>query len=371
MSDVVAIPKSLAEASSARLTWLRFKRHKLALYSAGFLIALYLIVVFCEFFAPYDPNWRNSKAIYAPPQEIHFFDAEDNFHWKPFVYGYQLHINPDTWVREYSEDHSQRFPINFFATGQDYRFWNLFDANFHLFSVSDGQYLHLFGTDRLGRDIFSRVIYGGRVSMSIGLIGVALTLVLGILFGGLAGYLGGKVDTVIQRAIEVIQSIPTLPLWMAMSAALPPHLSPIGVYFGITVILSFIMWTGLAREVRGRFLALRKDDFVIAARLLGASNLRIIFKHMLPSFMSHIITIATLAIPGMILAETALSFLGIGLRPPVVSWGVLLQQAQNYQVIVLTPWLLIPGIFVILVVIAFNLVGDGMRDAADPYGGHH
>lgn len=369
MSDAVAMPNSLAEASSAKLTWLRFRRHKLALYSAGFLILLYLVVAFCEFFAPYDPNWRNPRAIYAPPQEIRFVDAEGNFHWRPFVYGYQLQINPETWVREYSDDYNQRFPLQFLSSGQGYRFWNLFDADRHLVTVADGQYMHLFGTDKLGRDIFSRVIYGGRISMSLGLIGVALTLLLGILFGGLAGYLGGRVDTAVQRVIEVIQSIPTLPLWMAMSAALPPHWSPIGIYFGITVILSFILWTGLAREVRGRFLALRNDDFVIAARLLGASNLRIIFKHMLPSFTSHIITIATLAIPGMILAETALSFLGIGLRPPVVSWGVLLQQAQNYQVIVLTPWLLIPGVFVILVVIAFNLVGDGMRDAADPYAG--
>ena len=371
MSEAAAIPAELAEASSARLTWLRFKRHRLALWAAGFLLVSYIVVGLCEFFAPYDPNWRNPRAIFAPPQEIHFFDHEGNFHLRPFVYGYELNINPETWVREYTEDPSRRYPLKFFSVGQEYEFWNLFNANLHLVTVEDGQYMHLFGTDALGRDIFSRVIYGGRVSMSLGLIGVVLTLFLGILFGGLAGYLGGWVDPLVQRAIEVIQSIPTLPLWMAMSAALPPHWSPIGIYFGLTVILSFIMWTGLAREVRGRFLAMRKEDFVVAARLLGASQMRIIFKHMLPSFTSHIITIATLAIPGMILAETALSFLGIGLRPPVVSWGVLLQQAQNYQVIVLTPWLLIPGLFVILVVIAFNLVGDGMRDAADPYGGRH
>ena len=371
MSEAAAIPLELAEASSARLTWLRFKRHKLALWAASFLILLYVIVGLSEFFAPYDPNWRNPRAIYAPPQEIHFFDHEGNFHLRPFVYGYELNINPETWVREYTEDTSQRYPLKFLSSGQEYKLWNLINARLHLVTVAEDQYMHLFGTDALGRDIFSRVIYGGRISMSLGLIGVILTLFLGILFGGLAGYLGGRTDALIQRAIEVIQSIPTLPLWMAMSAALPPHWSPIGIYFGLTVILSFIMWTGLAREVRGRFLAMRNEDFVIAARLMGASQMRIIFRHMLPSFTSHIITIATLAIPGMILAETALSFLGIGLRPPVVSWGVLLQQAQNYQVIVLTPWLLIPGVFVILVVIAFNLVGDGMRDAADPYGGRH
>ena len=357
------------DLSSARLTWIRFKRHRLAVGSGIFLIAIYFIAAFCEFFAPYDPNYRNPRVVFGPPQEVHFFDHEGNFHLRPFVYGYELTINEETWVREYREDTSQRYPIHFFSRGESYEFWNLFTAERHLFVVDEDHYIHLFGTDKLGRDIFSRVIYGARVSLSLGLLGVILTMVFGVLIGGIAGYVGGRTDAFIQRMIEVLQSIPTLPLWMALSAALPPHWSPLGVYFGIIVILSFIQWTGLARVVRGRFLALREEDFVVAARLLGASQFRIIVKHLVPSFMSHIITTATLAIPGMILAETALSFLGIGLRAPVVSWGVLLQQAQNYQVIVLTPWLMIPGVFVVLVVIAFNLLGDGLRDAADPYGG--
>ncbi|MFT6433714.1 MAG: peptide/nickel transport system permease protein [Candidatus Azotimanducaceae bacterium] len=374
-SAVTAVPgkniQDIGSLSSTRLTWIRFKRHRLAVASGIFLIAIYLIAAFCEFFAPYDPNWRNSKVIYGPPQEVNFVDSSGEFHLRPFVYGYTLHTNPDTWAREYEENTTKMFPLRFFSRGQDYQFWNLFETNIHFVTVADNHYLHFFGTDKIGRDLFSRVIYGARTSLSLGLIGVVLTMFFGIVIGGLAGYYGGRIDSIIQRSIEIIQSIPTLPLWMALSAALPPHWSPLGVYFGIIIILSFIQWTGLARVVRGRFLALREEDFVVAARLLGANQWRIIFKHLLPSFMSHIITTATLAIPSMILAETALSFLGVGLRAPIVSWGVLLQQAQNFQVIVLTPWLLIPGVFVVLVVIAFNLLGDGMRDAADPYDGGH
>jgi peptide/nickel transport system permease protein len=278
-----------------------------------------------------------------------------------------MEVNADTWMREYSENPEKHYPIYFLAQGEQYKLWELVTLDGHLFTVKGGHYIHLYGTDQLGRDLFSRILYGARVSLSIGIIGVFLTLVLGILFGGLAGYLGGFTDRAVQRIIEVLQSLPTLPLWMALSASLPVAWSSLRVYFGVTLILSLFGWTTLARQVRGRFLALREEDFVMAARLLGAGKMRVIFKHMLPSFSSHIITTATLAVPGMILGETALSFLGIGLRPPVVSWGVLMQQAQNYQVIVMTPWLLLPGLFVVLTVMAFNLLGDGLRDAADPY----
>lgn len=356
-----------ASVSPRQLAWVRFKRHRLALASGYFLLFIYFVAGLCEFMTPYGTDTRNVQAINAPPMSVRFVDNEGRFHLRPFVYGYDMHINDETWMREYTENTDKRYPIYFLARGEPYQFWNLFPANLHLFSPGGNGYVHLFGTDQLGRDVFSRVFYGARVSLSIGVIGVLLTLFLGVLLGGLAGYIGGLVDRVVQRVIEVLQSLPTLPLWMALSAALPVSWSSLRVYFGITIILSLFGWPALARQVRGKFLALREEDFVMSARLLGAGRMRVIFKHMLPSFNSHIIATATLAVPGMILGETALSFLGIGLRPPVVSWGVLMQQAQNYQVIVLTPWLLIPGLFVVLTVMAFNLLGDGLRDAVDPY----
>ena len=379
MSDAVLVaPGAEAKADLAdskpidtltprQLAWRRFKRHRLAYASGIFLIFLYTVAALCEFVAPYGTDTRNVAAINAPPMEIRFIDNDGNFHLRPFVYGMDMQVNADTWMREYTDNPDQLYPIQFFHRGETYKMWSLFEANVHLFGTNETGYVHLFGTDQLGRDLFSRIMYGTRISLSIGVVGVVLTLFLGILFGGLAGYLGGIVDRAVQRVIEVMLSLPTLPLWMALSAALPVEWSSIKIYFGVTIILSLFAWTTLARQVRGRFLALREEEFVIAARLIGAGKLRVIFRHMLPSFMSHIITTATLAVPGMILAETALSFLGIGLRPPVVSWGVLMQQAQNYQVIVMTPWLLTPGLFVVLTVMAFNLLGDGLRDAADPY----
>ena len=379
MSEIIverprrAVIESLEELNlltPRQLAWRRFKRHRLALISGVILIVMYLVAGFAEFFAPYVATHRNVSAINAPPMDVRFFEADGTFHFRPFVYGYDLHINEQTWAREYTENPQQIYPLRFFARGEKYELWNIFDADIHFFlaeTAAGEGYIHFLGTDQLGRDVFSRVIYGGRISLSIGMLGIGLTLFLGVFFGGFAGYLGGWVDRIVQRMIEVLQSLPTLPLWMALTAALPAHWSSLRIYFGVTIILSLFGWTALARQVRGRFLALRNEDFVIAARLIGSGRNRIIFKHMMPSFLSHTITTATLAVPGVILGETALSFLGIGIRPPIVSWGVLMEQAQNYQVISMTPWILYPGLFVVITVMAFNILGDGLRDAADPY----
>ena len=352
-------------AGQWKLMWWKLKRHRIAVISLWVLAILYFMAILAEPISPYSANTRNPDHIYAPPQQVRFFHQGSFV--GPFVYGLKYELNKDTLKRDYTADTTRIHRIRFFCVGDNYSFWGLFTSDVHFICPAHGGTLFLLGTDRMGRDMLSRLLSGSRISLTIGFIGVAISFILGIVIGGLAGYYGGWIDWSVQRTTEVIRSIPHLPLWMALAAALPVTWSPLLIYFGITIILGMIEWTGLARSVRSKLLSLREEDFATAAQLMGASPPRIIGKHLLPSFASHLIASATLAIPNMILGETALSFLGLGLRPPVTSWGVLLSEAQNINVVALYPWLLMPVLPVIVTVLAFNFLGDGLRDAADPY----
>lgn len=349
------------------MMWWKFKKNKLAVVSLIVLILIYLIAAVCEFVAPTDPYAIHSDRAYMPPQSIHFV-GKNGFSIVPYVNPYKVGFDPMTLAKVYEPDKTVEYKLGFFVHGTPYKLWGLFETDVHLFGTQDPEgYFHPFGTDRMGRDMLSRIIYGVRISTSIGMLGIIISLVLGVLLGGISGYFGGVVDLIIQRIIEFISCIPTYPLWMALSAALPLHWPQLWVYMGIVVILSLVGWTGMARTVRAKFISLREEDFVRAAKVVGASNMRIIIKHMVPSFVSYLIASMTLSIPSMILGETSLSFIGLGLREPTISWGVILQQAQNLNSIVSYPWLLIPAVILLITVLAFNFVGDGLRDAADPY----
>lgn len=352
-------------ASQWQLFWWKFRDHRLARVALWFLVALYIMAALCEVIAPNDPNRRDAKRKLASPQRIHLL--HNGVLRRPFVYPQVQHINPETLAQSYTEDTARPLSIHFFTKGDPYSFWGLIPMDRRLIGLPDGERLYLMGADRLGRDLFARVVYGSRISLTIGLIGVGLSLALGILIGGISGYYGGVLDAFIQRTIEIIRSFPTIPLWLALSAAMPAEWSNIRVYFCMTVILALVGWTGLARVVRGKILALREEDYVLAAKVAGVREFTIILRHLVPGFMSHLIVTATLAIPSMILAETSLSFLRLGLRPPTISWGVLLQDAQSISAIALYPWLLFPIAFVVVTVLMFNFFGDGLRDAADPY----
>ena len=354
-------------APNWKLVWWRFKKHRLALICSVILMLIAAIALVPGFFSTQNPNQTGARSSFMPVQGIHFSD-EDGFN----LHAYRMtgKRNPTTLKMEWQADPTKKIPLGFFVEGFEYRVLGLFNSTRHLIGVADPnsrQRLHLLGTDRLGRDQWSRLMYGTQVSLSIGLVAVLFSIVLGVFLGGISGYFGGWIDMTIQRLIEILQSLPPIPIWMALTAALPRDWSVEQTYFAITIILSLIGWTTLGREVRGRFLSVREEDFVVAAQLSGCSQMRIIFRHMLPTFTSHIIATSTLAIPVMIINETFLSFLGLGMRPPAISWGVLLQEAQNLQSVALAPWLLLPGLAVIITVLALNIVGDGLRDAADPY----
>ncbi|MFD2080753.1 peptide/nickel transport system permease protein [Actinopolymorpha cephalotaxi] len=358
---------AIAVAPQWKLVWWGFKRHKLAMAGLVVTVVIYLLAIFAEFLAPYSSGHYNPDYAYAPPQRLHFVDDGK---WGMYVYGYKSKQDPTTLALTWTTDETKKVPVSLFAKGESYKLFGLIPGDRHLIGPSNGVKgppMYLIGADRNGHDLLSRIIHGSRVSMSIGLVGVAFAFVLGVVLGGVSGFFGGIVDTLIQRAVEFFMSVPTLPLWLGLAAAVPPGWGPLKRYFAVTVILSMIAWTHLARVVRSRFLSLREEDFVTAATIDGASQPRIIFRHMLPSFSSYLIASLTLSIPGMILAETSLSFLGLGLQAPVVSWGVLLQEAQNIRAVATAPWLLLPGATVVVAVLSLNFLGDGLRDAADPY----
>ena len=351
--------------SQWKLMWWKLKRHKLAVVSMWFLLFMYGTIFVTEFVTPYALESRNLQSIYAPPQRLHLFD--DGRFVGPFVYGRSMKLDMTNLQRVYTDDPAKVEKVRFLCRGDAYKFWSVWKSDVHLFCPAENGTLFLLGTDRLGRDTFSRIFYGARISLTIGLFGVFVSFILGIVVGGLAGYYGGWIDLGLTRVTEVLQSIPSIPLWMAMAAIIPITWSPLLVYFGITFILGLLDWTGLARAVRSKLFSLREEDYVTAAQVMGAGGARIIGRHLVPGFMSHLIASATLTIPGMILGETALSFLGLGLRPPITSWGILLTEARSVNVIAIYPWLLFPIVPVIFVILAFNFLGDGLRDAADPY----
>jgi len=376
MSDIAApqaasaqAEASIASAGQARLIWWRFRRHRLAVASGILVILFYLIAAFADFLAYADPHASDSRRTYIPPQMIRLWDEDGSF--RPHVLGLRGQRDMQTFQLVYRPDPGRKLDVVFFARGYEYRLFGLFPTDRHLLGLRDAgpaDGIFLLGTDVQGRDLWSRLMVATRVSLTIGLVGVTISLFLGVLLGGISAIHGGWIDLVVQRLIEVIRSLPTIPLWMGLAAALPTSWSVTQIYFAITILIAFLAWTDLARVVRGKFLSLKSEDFVLAAELAGAGQLRIIFKHMLPSFASHVIAATTLALPAMIISETSLSFLGLGLRPPAISWGILLQDAQNIQTLALAPWLLAAAVPVILVILAFNFLGDGLRDAADPYG---
>jgi peptide/nickel transport system permease protein len=349
--------------SQSQLMWRKFIRNRAALVGGIVVLLFYVVALFANFIAPYTLSTRFRDRIYLPPQPVHFFD---NGAFGLYVYGVESEMDPVSFRRTYVANLEEKYPVRFFAKGEPYKLFGLIDADVHLFQ-SDAGAINLLGTDRQGRDMLTRILIGSQISLTIGLVGVFMSLTFGTILGVVSGFFGGWIDDLIQRSIELIRSFPSIPLWMALSAAVPVTWPPMWTYFAVTLILSLIGWTWLARQLRGKVLSLRTDDYITAAKLMGASNSRIIFKHLIPACIGHVIVVSTLSMPSMILAETALSFLGLGLQPPITSWGVLLQEVQDIQSIAIYPWVFTPVIFIVAAILAFNFLGDGLRDAADPY----
>ncbi|RLE10002.1 ABC transporter permease [Candidatus Aerophobetes bacterium] len=364
--EKVSILKPVKGEAYIQLVWRKFKRSRTAIIGGVLIAIIAVLAIFAPFFSPYDPLKCEHRASFSPPQKLHFFDDKGRFHLRPFVYNLKLELDPKTWKRIYTEDKSRRFPVYFFVRGWEYKPFGI-PCRLHFFGVQKGGAIHLLGSDAYGRDLGSRILLGGRVSLLIALLGATLSAFIGSMVGTISAYYGGIIDMILQRIVEFLQCFPQLPLWMALSIAIPPTWSSLYVFIAIMMLFGLLSWTTLAREVRGKVLSLREQEFVLSAKEAGASDARVIFKYLLPNCLSHIIVVLTITIPWLILAESTLSFLGLGLQPPMVSWGVLLQKAQNLQTLGRHPWIAMPGIFIVITVLGFNFLGDGLRDAADPY----
>lgn len=363
--DISVPERSDMDAPAWRLMWRSFRRHKLALICGIFLLISYLILPIAGFIAPYTPNERSADYLYAPPQSINLW--HEGAFIGPYVYPITAEADLENYRWTYTTDETTPLPLRFFCEGEGYKLFGLIPSDTHLFCAPEDASLFLWGSDRLGRDVFSRILYGAQLSLTVGLIGITVSFALGITFGAMAGYFGGRIDWFLNRVIEILRSLPELPLWLALSAAVPSNWGPVAVFFVISIILGILDWPGLARSVRAKFLSLREEEYVKAAEMMGAKPGRVIRRHLLPNFMSHLIASATLSIPAMILGETSLSYLGLGLRAPAVSWGVMLNDAQNLASIEIYWWTAIPMLPIIVVVLAFNFLGDGLRASLDPY----
>ena len=349
-----------------QLVWKRFKKSKIAIIGGFMTLALIILAGFSDFFSPTDPTKLNMRQAFQPPQRVHFIDAEGKPHLRPFVYNLVFEYHPKTFERIWREDTSRRYGVKLFAGSWKYRLLGV-PMRRHLFGVEDGGTINLFGTDKFGRDLWGRVCRAGRISMAMALFAAFISVGVGSVLGIVSGYYSGWVDGVLQRLLEFLRALPALPLWMALAAVIPSTWDSMAIFVVMSVIFALLGWTTLAREVRGKVMALRETDFILAAKEMGASDARIIFRHLYPNSLSHIIVVLTLTIPEVILAESFLSFLGIGIQPPLVSWGVLMRNAYNIQTLGSHPWIMIPVGFILVAVLGFNFLGDGLRDAADPY----
>ncbi len=350
-----------------QLVWRRFRRSQVSIIGGLMVVILAVLAIFADFFSPTSLYVIDLDKTFIPPQKIHFIDADGKFHLGPFVYNSTYTLNPKTFQVMWVEDTSKMYPIQFFVPGPEYKILGLIPSNLHLYGVEEGGTVFILGTDKMGRDLWGKTCEAGRISLTMSLFGTIISIAIGSVLGVASGYYGGVIDNVLQRLTEFVAAFPQLPLWMALAALIPKTTDSFTVFVVMSVIFAMLSWTTLAREVRGKVMGLRNTDFILAAKEMGASDARIIFRHLYPNTLSHVIVILTLTIPGVILAESFLSFLGIGITEPLISWGLLMRNTQDIQTLGQNSWILTPIAFIVIAVLGFNFLGDGLRDAADPY----